>query len=71
MRLFFHFLILLTILSKSKHFINAIPTVNIPAMPGKVVASKIVKTPIKRNRFIIKAMFVINPNILYFINKIE
>ena len=39
-----------------------------PAMPGKVrVASKIVKTPIKRNRFIIKARFVINPNILYFI----
>ena len=70
MRLFFSFFNSSLILSKIKTFAStAIPTVNIiPAMPGKVrVASKIVKTPIKRNKFIIKAMFVINPNILYFI----
>ena len=37
-----------------------------PAIPGKVnVASNIVKTPIKRSKFIINVIFVIRPNILY------
>ena len=44
------------------------PTVKIiPAIPGKVkVASKILRS-IKRKRFIIKAVFVIKPRILYLI----
>jgi hypothetical protein len=37
-------------------------------MPGRVsVASKIVKIPISKNKFIINVMLVINPKILYFI----
>ena len=67
-KLFFSFLSSSLILSKIKTLAStAIPTVNIiPAIPGKVkVASKIVRTPIKSNKLITKAILVIKPNILY------
>mgnify|MGYP003317248477 CR=1 FL=1 len=46
---------------------TAIPTVKIiPAIPGRVkVASKIVRTPVNINKFAIRAVFAINPKILY------
>ena len=56
------------ILSKIKTLAStAMPTVKIiPAIPGKVnVASKIVNTPTNINKFAIKAVLAINPNILY------
>ena len=46
---------------------ETLPTVKIiPVIPGKVkVAFKIVRTPVNINKFAIRAVFAINPKILY------